>query len=186
MRRSREEILDLYRACQGKLGNPPGKDKFCKMSGVKPSEIAYYWPRPGALIQEAGFQPNELQPKLPDEVVFHDFARVCQHIGKIPTHNELRIAQRELGTKTFTAYTRFGNSSEFQARFNEWLQSASSELKPIAQFLGWNFPAIEKNGDAVGSTNRDPFPASDPSCLRRCNTWMCLRAGSGSRSNRVN
>ena len=41
---------------------------------------------------------------MPDEVVFQDFARVCQHVRKIPTDKELRIAQRELGTKTHTAY----------------------------------------------------------------------------------
>jgi hypothetical protein len=141
MRRSREEILDVYRACQVKLGRAPGKETFCKMSGIKLSEINYYWPRPSALIEEAGFQPGEWQAKLPDDVVFQDFARVCLHIGKIPTSNELRIAQRELGTKTYTAYKRFGNNSEFHARFSQWLQTSSPELKPILQFAGWNIPA---------------------------------------------
>jgi hypothetical protein len=162
MRRSREEILDVYRACQAKLGRAPGRETFCKMSGIKISEINYYWPRPSALIEEAGFQPNELQPKLPDDVVFQEFARVCLHIGKIPTHNELRIAQRELGTKTYTAFTRFGNNSEFHARFNQWLQNSSPELKPILQFAGWNWAAPADDGVGVTPTDRTVFPGIRP------------------------
>lgn len=162
MRRSREEILDVYRACQAKLGRAPGKEAFCKMSGIKLSEINYYWPRPSALIEEAGFQPNELQSKLPDDVVFQDFARVCLHIGKIPTHNELRIAQRELGTKTFTAYTRFGSNSEFHARFNQWLQTSSPELKPILQFAGWNISTSPEVPAPATPTDTAIFPGLRP------------------------
>ena len=162
MRRSREEILDIYRACQARLGRAPGKEAFCKMSGVKPAEINYYWPRPGALIEEAGFQPGEWQAKLPDDVVFEDFARVCLHVGKIPSHNELRIAQRELGTKTTTAYTRFGNNSEFHARFNQWLQNSSPELMPILQFVGWNLPVPSEDRPDPTPTDRAAFPGLRP------------------------
>ena len=85
MRRSREEILDMFRACQATLGRAPGKEVFSKTSGLKLSEIDYYWRTFNALVQEAGARPNEFQSKLPDEVVFQDFARVCQHVGRIPT-----------------------------------------------------------------------------------------------------
>lgn len=162
MRRSREEILDVYRACQAKLGRAPGKETFCKMSGVKPAEINYYWPRPGALIEDAGFQPGEWQGKLSDDVVFQDFARVCLHVGKIPSHNELRIAQRELGTKTTTAYTRFGNNSEFHSRFSQWLQTSSPELKPILQFAGWNIPTPPVVTAPTSPTNTAMFPGIRP------------------------
>lgn len=158
MRRSREEILDIYRACQAKLGKAPGKESFCKMSGVKPAEINYYWPRPGALIEDAGFQPGEWRGKLSDDVVFRDFARLCLHIQEIPSHNELRIAQRELRTKTTTAYKRFGNSSEFHTRFYQWLQTSSPELKPILQFAGWNISAPPEIHAPATPANAGNFP----------------------------
>jgi hypothetical protein len=41
-RRTKQEILDLYKACQAKLGEPPGIDRFCKMAKLKPSEIRTY------------------------------------------------------------------------------------------------------------------------------------------------
>ncbi len=158
MRRSREEILDVYRACQAKLGTAPGIDVFCKLSSIKLSEIHYHWPTFSALVQEAGARPNKFRSKLPDEVVFQDFARVRQHVGRIPGINELRIAQRSLGTKTHSAYKRFGSSREFHARFNQWLQSSSTELKPILEFAGWNFPASSDSDTSPTPTDKAIFP----------------------------
>lgn len=145
-RHTKQEILELYKAWQAKLGEPPGVDRFCKMAKLKPSEISYYWPRPTALTKEAGAIPNEFGSKLPDEVVFQDYARVCLHINKIPTQPELRIAQRELGTKTHTVYVRHGDICGFQDRFQKWLaEKTDEELNAILQFDGW---VREKNGKA--------------------------------------
>ena len=152
----------MFRACQTTLGRAPGKDVFCKKSGIRSSEIDYYWPTFSALVQEAGARPNEFQSKLPDEVVFQDFARVCRHVGRVPTEKELRIAQRALGTKTHTAYKRFGNNREFHARFHQWLQSAVPELKPILQFGGWSFPTPVEAGDIAPPTGKAVFPGVRP------------------------
>lgn len=120
------------------------------MAKLKRSEISYYWPRPTALTKEAGVAPNEFGSKLPDEVVFQDYARVCLHINKIPTQTELRIAQRELGTKTHTVYVRHGDILGFQDRFWKWLTERTEEaLKTILQFDGWT---REKNGKATIAT----------------------------------
>ena len=73
-RHSKQEILELYKACQAKLGEPPGIDRFCKMAKLKPSEISYYWPRTTALTKEVGATPNEFGSKLPAEVVFKDLS----------------------------------------------------------------------------------------------------------------
>src|ERR1035438_6189009 len=95
MRRSREEILDLYRACQAKFGRVPGIASFCKATSLKKSEVEYYWARWNALVKEAGGQPNEFVSRLSDEEVFADYAKVCLHLRKIPTEKELRIARSE-------------------------------------------------------------------------------------------
>lgn len=162
MRRSREEILETFRACSASLGKTPGREVFFKRTGIKAAELDYYWPKYSALVQEVGGEPNELQSKLPDEVVFQDFARVCQHLGKIPTNNELRIAQRELGTKTYTAYKRFGNVKDFHGRFHQWLQNSPPVLRPILQFPGWNFPLPSKDHDGAPHTISSPFPGLRP------------------------
>lgn len=145
-RHTKQEILELYKACQAKLGEPPGIQRFCKMARLKNSEVKYYWPTPAALTKEAGAAPNKFGAKLSDEVVFQDYARVCIHIKKIPTDAELRITQRELETKTHTAHSRYGGIKAFQDRFRNWLaERTEEELKAILQFDGW---AREKNGKA--------------------------------------
>ena len=111
---------------------------FCSMAKLKPSEISYYWPRATALTKEVGAIPNEFKSKLPDEVVFQDYTRVCLHLGKIPTQTELRIAQRELETKTSMVYDRHGDIYAFQDRFRTWVEEGTEEeLKAILQFDGW-------------------------------------------------
>ena len=49
MRRTRQEILELFEACQTKLGKTPGTNVFCKATGVKPAEVLYYWPNLGKM-----------------------------------------------------------------------------------------------------------------------------------------
>lgn len=158
MRHSREEIVAMLRSCQATLGRAPGKDVFCRTTGLKQSEIDYYWPTFTALVQEVGARPNEFQSKLPDEVVFQDFARVCRHIKKIPTDRELRIVQRSLGTKTYTAYKRFGNAREFHSRFKQWLHSASADLAPILEFPGWSLPAPVEGQAGTDAMEKAVFP----------------------------
>jgi hypothetical protein len=153
MRRSKQEILDLYRACQAKIGKAPGKDRFCKMTGLKQAEIDYYWPRPSALLQEAGAKPNEFNQKLPDEEVFEEYARVCLYLNKIPTRGDLRIAQRELKTKTSTVYERHGSLELFLDRFRKWLETSRDELKVILQFNGWGSQNIERRTNKSGSSS---------------------------------
>jgi len=79
-----------------RLGRTPGEAAFFKLTGVKRAEVLYYWPRYSALAKEAGTAPNEFQSSMPDEEIFRDFARVCLHLGKIPTKHELHIAKGSL------------------------------------------------------------------------------------------
>jgi hypothetical protein len=140
MRRTKEELLDLYRACQAKLDDDPGITKFCNLAKVKQSEIKYYWPTPTAFIIEAGGMPNDFGVRLPDNVVFEDYARVCIHLGKVPTQNALRIAQRELKTRTHTVYSRESSIDAFQEKFRTWLVTCDEKLKNILKFEGWAQP----------------------------------------------
>jgi hypothetical protein len=152
-RHSRQEILDAFRACQVKLGRTPGAKSFCKTTGITQPEVKYYWPRHSALAEEVGALPNEYASRLPDNVVFQDFARVCVDAGKVPTIAELRIAQRELRTKTFTVETRFeGGYKEFKKRFYQWLKTAAPEFNPILQFDGWRLEPRVKEEAITSAT----------------------------------
>jgi hypothetical protein len=138
MRRPKQEILDLFRACAAKLGGSPGMVRFCKLARLKPAEVKYYWPRLSDLVREAGATPKSFQARLPDDEVFQEYAKVCLHLGKVPTDAERRIAQRELKTKTHTVTTRFGSQAAFDRGFRSWLEAAPSEFRKILDYPGWN------------------------------------------------
>jgi hypothetical protein len=136
-RRSRDEIIELFRACQAKLGETPGHRVFTKETGVKMSDVEYYWPKFGKLVEEVGGQTNKFKARLADDDVFREYAQVCLHLGHIPTERELRIAQRELKTRTHTVSTRDGSIGAFREKFRSWLPAAADKFKAILNFDGW-------------------------------------------------
>src|SRR6266705_5710448 len=168
MRRTRQEILELFQACQSKLGRTPGAPAFLKTAGVKLSEVLYYWPSHGALAKEAGGQPNKFKGRLDDNVVFEGYAKICLHVGKVPSRGEYRIAERELNTQTHSVYTREGSIRAFKEKFRAWLPTARDEFKVILGFTGWSDaqakPALEGTGKRVSSEpHLHPFL---PGCLQ--------------------
>ena len=78
-RRSREEILESYKACAAQLGRTPGMGMLEKMTGIKKTEVAYYWPRPEALAAAAGLDPNEFSDEKLDLVAIRAYARSYRH-----------------------------------------------------------------------------------------------------------
>ena len=136
-RRGRDEIVELFRACQLKFGRAPGEAVFCKETGLKRSEVSYYWPTFGKLVEEAGGKPNRFNERLSDDVVFREYARVCLHLGHIPTQRELRIAQREIKSQTSTVENRDGSIWAFRQKFRLWLSSSDEKFKAILDYDGW-------------------------------------------------
>lgn len=160
IRPTREQILRRYRDCARKLGRLPGELVFSKMAGISRPHIAYYWPRISDLSLEACGARNDYKSGLPDAELFAEYARLCLHLKKIPARNEMRIATRELGTRTGGAPIRFGSVAEFHRRFRDWLEQSSgdgstrgegsacgegdAELRAILSYPGWERAAGPK------------------------------------------
>src|SRR6266705_170681 len=166
MRRSRQEILELFQACQSKLGRTPGAPAFLKTGGVKNSEVLYYWPSHGALAKEAGGQPNKFKGRLDDNVVFEGYAKICLHVGKVPSRGEYRIAERDLNTQTHSVYTREGSIRAFREKFRAWLPSARDELKVILAFTGWPDAPLPPKAAAKRACPEPHLHPFLPACLQ--------------------
>lgn len=136
-RPSRETILEQFRACTRKLGRTPGRETFAKITGITANHVAYYWPRHSDLVREAGGKPNTLNAATADAEIFEHYARICQRLNKIPTSAELRIAIRELGTRSHNVFLRFGTMADLDQRFRAWLQEGPDEFKEILNYGGW-------------------------------------------------
>jgi len=172
-RLSKDEILDRFRTCCQKLGEVPGGMVFCKIARLKQSDILYYWPRFSELVKECGEMPQGWQIKIPEAKLFEDYARVCLHLKKIPTINELRIQTRLL--KTCTQHTtlseRFGSIGEFDNKFRNWLKEQSSDLHKILNFSGWKRPIAptkSRGSQQVDSSTYSFYPYL-PACLQTLN-----------------
>jgi hypothetical protein len=139
MRRSREEILEKYRACAQQLGRAPGVLVLERVAGIKKSEIAYYWPKLAALASEAGFSPNSLATAIPEGQLLDAYSRICLHLKKIPASNELRLAIRELDSFSLTAFTGpYGSVHALQNRLKEWIEGERPEFREILNYAGWS------------------------------------------------
>ena len=153
---TREDIVDLFRACAAKNdGKTPGKLLFEKLTGVTEKDVNRHFWRLGytELAQEAGLPPNTFQPRLEDDEVFEDYAKICLHVGQIPNHRQLAGAQRDLETRTHSVPNRFeGGITEFQQRFRQWLQKGSPHLLAILDFEGWRAPPPPSNQVNAEST----------------------------------
>jgi hypothetical protein len=130
-------ILERMQAAIHQDGKAPGAAAFENKWGVKAVHRKRYWPTHSRLVEDAGAKANQPLDKIPENDLFHEYARVCLHYGHIPTLAELKIATRELGTRTGTVQSRFGTLAEFNQKFREWVPLQSDELRVISVFEGW-------------------------------------------------
>ncbi|MBI4309102.1 MAG: hypothetical protein HY591_02100 [Candidatus Omnitrophica bacterium] len=171
MRISKAEILDRFRACCQKLGKTPGKDIFCKTANVKRADFNYYWARSSDIAKEVGAVPQGRSIKIPDSELFEEYAKVCLHLHKIPTMGELRIATRELKTRTNAVRER-GSIGEFDSQFRVWLESQSDNLRQILNFSGWDrsgSPIKQEKILPSNNTSNYSFYPYLPACLQYLN-----------------
>lgn len=138
LHKSKQQILDLMRAAILELGAAPGSGSFEKQCGVTLVQVKRFWPTHNKLLMEAGAAPNEPWAQIPEDVLFREYARVCRHYGHIPSLAELRIATRELGTRTDGVQRRFKTLAAFNDHFKQWLSAAAGrEFADILTFPGW-------------------------------------------------
>jgi len=160
-RRSRDETIDLFRACAAKLDRTPGEGEFEKMCGISRKDVRHHFWIGGytELAEAAGLQPNTLTQRFDDDLVFDDYAKICLHIGRIPSETQVRGATRELRTKTSTVYSRFaGGVAEFQERFRQWLETRSPQLQEIGDFDGWHAPKSPNGaGNSLPTGRAEPW-----------------------------
>jgi hypothetical protein len=91
----RGRILTEIRRLADASGRPPGKERFARATGI--TETAWrgrLWARWGDALTEAGFSPNALTTRFPEEAMLEKLAEACRHFGHLPTIPEQRLARR--------------------------------------------------------------------------------------------
>ena len=82
--------------CQRNGGVPLGREAFLRATGIKQTDwYGKLWVRWGDALREAGFSPNQMQERLPDEQVLQKLVGLVRELGHFPVHGELRLKERQ-------------------------------------------------------------------------------------------
>jgi Meiotically up-regulated gene 113 len=94
IRPSREDIIrEIQRCAAANGGMPLGKRGFEAETGIRETDwLGRYWARWGDAVQQAGFQPNEIQQRIyDDEGLVRLLAALTRKLGHFPTVPEMLL-----------------------------------------------------------------------------------------------
>lgn len=108
----KQRIIDeIARIARENGGKAPGKKAFYHETGISESDWRpLLWQRWSDAVIEAGFSPNQFNPKLDDSIVLEHYIALIREFGRVPTIDELRLRTHHDSTlPTVRTFTRRGN-----------------------------------------------------------------------------
>jgi len=122
---SKEKILEeIKRTAKENGGRPLGLARFERETGIKSYDWLKYWARFGDAMQEAGFEPNQLNSAYADEFLMEKIIYLIRKLGKFPTYREINVEKNHdpefPDRKTFG---RLGTKHELANKVLEYCKS---------------------------------------------------------------
>src|SRR5260370_8958309 len=154
MRVSKEHILSEVRRSAGENGGQAlGRGAFLNATGIRESDwIGKWWPRWNDVLAEAGFPPNRMNARRPDEDMLQRLAELVRDLGHYPVAAELKM--KASADKTFPnakTFTRFGGKRGVAARLQAFaLERGLNDLAALCA------PAL------AGADQHDPCATPPP------------------------
>ena len=149
MRVTKEHILsEVRRTAAQNSGQPLGRGAFFSATGIRESDwIGKWWPRWNDVLAEAGFPPNQMNPRRPDYDMLQRLAEFVRELGHYPVIAELKM--KASADKTFPSpktFDRFGGKRGVAAR----LQAFALErgMDDVAALCG---PVLAGDGEDVSA-----------------------------------
>jgi hypothetical protein len=106
---SKEEILsEIRKFVEANGGDIPGEHKFASATRIKQSAWkGKYWVRWTDAVREAGYDPNEMTKRIPDEDILGKLADLIIKLGHFPVRDEINMhATTVPGIPTWTTIKR--------------------------------------------------------------------------------
>ena len=149
MRVTKEHILsEVRRTAAQNSGQPLGRGAFFNATGIRESDWIGKWsPRWNDVLAEAGFPPNQMNPRRPDDDMLQRLAEFVRELGHYPVIAELKM--KASADKTFPSpktFDRFGGKRGVAAR----LQAFALErgMDDVAALCG---PVLAGDGEDVSA-----------------------------------
>lgn len=115
-------LNQIRRTAKENGGNPLGKARFYKETGIQDSDRKYkYWVRWGDVVQEAGFQPNEMNKAYDDAYLLSKLAELIRDLGHFPVNAEIRFKEsNDPDFPSHNTFDRFGPKRDRAERILEF------------------------------------------------------------------
>ena len=93
---SKEDILsEIRRFVSSHGGDIPGERTFITATGIKQSAWkGKYWVLWSEAVREAGYDPNPMNPKIPNEVMLEKLAAFVAKLGYFPVRDKINLHAR--------------------------------------------------------------------------------------------
>jgi hypothetical protein len=90
---TKQHILDeISRTAAANSGKPLGWRAFERLTGIRYADwFGKYWKGWGEALVEAGFRPNAMQARFPEDYVLRRFAELVRELGRVPVKGDLRL-----------------------------------------------------------------------------------------------
>jgi hypothetical protein len=106
-------LAEIRRTAEANGGTPLGRGRFESATGIRESDWSgRYWARWSDAVVEAGFAPNQLQSRYPDDDVLAALVIEIRRLGRMPTKAEMRLRRRQDSIFPSTGvFARFGSKA---------------------------------------------------------------------------
>lgn len=155
----KEDILaEIRRTAQENGGKPLGRERFERITGIKPYDWAKYWARFGDAQKEAGFEPNTLMAAYDEDHLLDKLAELALELGKFPTHAERRI--KSFSDSSFPnvgTFQRMGNKHEVLTKLLAYC-SNRSKYTNVTQILHDELKQAPNASDAKDNAVSEDMP----------------------------
>ena len=134
---TKKHILDeIKRTTAANGGKPLGLKAFERETGIRYLDwFGKHWKVWGEALTEAGFQPNRMQGKIPDDEVLHHYSSLVRELGRLPVKGDLRLKRRrDTAFPSDNVFARFGSKAELTARIRPFCGSRA-DLADVASLL---------------------------------------------------
>lgn len=152
---TKEEIIrEIQRTANENGGIPLGREKFHIVTNVKPSDwYGKIWAKWNDAVEEAGFEPNQMNSAFDDEFLLDNYALFVRELGKVPTAPELRMKARNTdGFPSHNTFLRYGSKKHLIGRLIQYC-SSKSKFDDINSILYKEQHILPSEFDELNSSN---------------------------------
>lgn len=131
---NKKHILDeIKRIANEEGGKPPGRERFSRLTGIKPSDWAgIFWVNWSEAVREAGFSPNIMNKAYTDDYLLEKLVELIKELNHFPVWNELRLQKRKDNAfPSHSVYARLGSMNNIAKNTIEYCHSNSIDVQII-------------------------------------------------------